>query len=135
MCASLSAAAILALSLIALPAAAQDEPADPNDSTDLRVAVTPGEVLLTGSDVTTINDSSLPTAYRICLDRERGHASLAVRVDGFDAAVIGLGACRIILGKQIEITPLTTLRGDEQIVASYQQLPTYEASAAGSSER
>lgn len=128
-------ACALALSTLAMGAACPAQETLTPGSTDPSVAVTPGEVLLTGSFVATINDSSSPTAYRLCISQERGTVNMLVRVDGFDATVIGAHGCKVIVGRRIQITPETNLRGDERIVASYQQLPTYEASAGESSTR
>jgi hypothetical protein len=84
----------------------------------LKAAMSPGEFVLTGSDVKTIHDSSTAHQYRVCLKREQGEADLKVMYDDQEARV-KLGDCKTVTGKKIEATPSSALTGDERIVATY----------------
>jgi hypothetical protein len=88
----------------------------------LQTEVTPGELLLTGSQVTSINDSSLPARYRVCMAHELGDADLIVRHDGEETR-LKAGGCATVSGQEIELTPAIDLTGEQRIVATYRQLP------------
>jgi hypothetical protein len=111
-------AGLAALSLGSGFALAQEHSS--SDTTDkLKAAVTPGEFVLNGSDVKTINDSGKLRRYRICAKRESGGATdLKVSSDDRDTTV-KVGDCKTVVGRKIQATAATTLSADQHIVGTY----------------
>jgi hypothetical protein len=91
-----------------------------NAATDkVKAAVTPGEFVLSGSDVKTINDSGKLRRYRVCLKKEQsGDTDLKINYDDRQT-VVKLGDCKTVEGKKIEATPASSLSGDNHIVGTY----------------
>lgn len=107
-----------------------------SETTDkLKAAVTPGEFVLTGSDVKTINDSGKLRRYRICAKREQGGATdLKVSYDDKDT-MIKVGDCKTVVGRKIDATAATSLAADQHIVGTYHHVTrTASAKAAESAE-
>ncbi|HTT01481.1 MAG TPA: hypothetical protein VMG11_05270 [Steroidobacteraceae bacterium] len=103
--------------------------ADTASETDkLKAAVTPGEFVLTGTDVKTINDSSSPRQYRVCLKKEEGEADMKISYDDNQTRV-KLGDCKTVVGKKIEATPTSSLGSNERIVGTYHHVKSKTASA------
>jgi hypothetical protein len=100
-----------------------------SEATDkVKAAVTPGEFVLTGSDVKTINDSGKLRRYRVCAKREEGGSTdLKVSYDDKDT-MVKLGDCKTVVGRKIEATAATTLASDQHIVGTYHHV-TRTASA------
>jgi len=117
------------VSLALLSAGATLACADTATETDkLKAAVTPGEFVLTGADVKTINDSSSPRQYRVCLKKEDGEADLKITYDDNQTRV-KLGDCKTVSGKKIEATPTSSLGANERIVGTYHHVKSHTASA------
>jgi tryptophanyl-tRNA synthetase len=102
-------------------------------SDKVKAAVTPGEFVLTGSDVKTIHDGSSARQYRVCLKREQGATDMKVRYDDNEANV-KLGDCKTVTGRKIEATPSSALHHDERIVGTFHHVRS-EANADESTKR
>ena len=85
-----------------------------------KAAVTPGEFVLTGTQVKKIHEGKTERAYNICVKSEQGSASMKVTYDG-QVETITPGECKDVKGKKIEATAAEKLTGSNHIVATYHQ--------------
>lgn len=106
--------ATLALCVLATPALAGD-----GETTEkMKAAVTPGEFMLTGSEVKKIHSGKEAREYRICVKAEKESAPMKVIADGKDTT-LQPGDCKNVTGKKIEATPAQPLTGSAYIVATF----------------
>jgi hypothetical protein len=107
--------AAIMLSATVLPALA----AGTGETTDkLKAAVTPGEFVLTGSEVKTIHSGKSAREYRVCVKAEKDSAPMKVMADGKEET-LQPGDCKAVSGKKIVAAPAQTLTGSAHIVATY----------------
>ncbi len=84
----------------------------------IKAAVTPGELVLTGSEVKNIHKGQEAKEYRVCVKTETEAAPMKVMYDG-EEAVLKPGDCKEISGKKIDVTPEHALTGKAHIVATF----------------
>jgi hypothetical protein len=83
-----------------------------------KAAVTPGEFVLTGTQVRNIHNGKTPSTYNICVKNEKDTATMKVTYDG-QSETIAPGECKNVTGMKIEATPSEKLTGSIHIVATY----------------
>jgi hypothetical protein len=113
---TLAGAALAALTIGLAPSAFGAD--TPETLEKMKAAVTPGEFVLTGSEVKKIHQGKEAREYRICVKAEKEAAPMKVMYDG-QTATLSPGDCRDISGKKIEATPAQALSGSAHIVATY----------------
>ena len=84
----------------------------------MKAAVTPGEFVLTGSEVKKIHESTHARDYKICVKAEKDAAPMKVMYDG-QSVTVPAGECKEVTGKQIQATPAQALSGSAHIVATF----------------
>jgi len=93
--------------------------ADTSETVDkLKAAVTPGEIVLTGSDVKKIHEGKDAREYRVCVKTEKDAAPMKLLYDGREA-ILKPGDCKDVSGKKIDATPEHALTGSAHIVATF----------------
>lgn len=89
-----------------------------SETTDkMKAALTPGEFMLTGSEVKKLHEDKQEKEYRVCVKNEKDSSSMKVMYDGKEA-VLRPGDCMDITGKKIAATPEHALTGDAHIVGT-----------------
>jgi len=84
----------------------------------MKAAVTPGELVLTGSEVKNIHEGKEAKEYRVCVKTETQAAPMRVMYDGQEVA-LKPGDCTEVSGKKIDVTPEHALTGKAHIVATF----------------
>jgi hypothetical protein len=84
----------------------------------MMAAVTPGELVLTGSEVKNIHKGKEAKEYRVCVKTETQSAPMKVMYDGQEVA-LNPGDCKEVIGKKIDVTPEHALTGKAHIVATF----------------
>jgi hypothetical protein len=87
----------------------------------MKAAVTPGEIVLTGSEVKKIHEGKDASEYRVCVKAEKEAAPMKLTYDGQEA-VLKPGDCKEIMGKDINATPAQALSGSAHIVATFHRV-------------
>lgn len=106
---------IVAAALFAGSAAYADDTSATADT--MKAAVTPGELVLTGSEVKNIHEGKEAKEYRVCVKTETQAAPMRVIYDGQEVA-LKPGDCTEVSGK-IDVTPEHALTGKAHIVATF----------------
>jgi hypothetical protein len=75
-----------------------------------RAALTPGEVVLTGSDTRTLRDSEDIASYDICVKMDRQAGPVMV-MSGSTSKTLAPGECGVITGGHITAMPAKPLPG------------------------
>jgi hypothetical protein len=86
---------------------------------DLKAAVIPGEVMLSGDDRKIVYDGGESREYRICVKAGRRSATLRVTADAKEWT-LHPGDCDFVRGRRISATPAQPLHGNSRIVATFQ---------------
>ena len=84
----------------------------------MKAAVTPGEFVLTGSEVKRIHEGKQARDYKICVKAEKDAAPMNVTYDG-QSVTVPVGDCKDVVGKRIEAMPAEALSGSAHIVATF----------------
>lgn len=84
----------------------------------MKAAVTPGELVLTGSEVKKMHEGKEAKEYRICVKTEKDAAPMKVMYDGQET-VLKPGECKDVSGKKIDAMPEHALTGSAHIVATF----------------
>lgn len=90
----------------------------PKTIDEMKAAVTPGEFVLTKSEIEKIHEGKDAREYRICVKAEKDAAPMKVTYDG-QTAIVSPGDCKNISGKKIDATPAQALSGSAHIVATF----------------
>jgi hypothetical protein len=109
---------IAALGFLSSAAYASDDTSAGMDK--MKAAVTPGEIVLTGSEVKKIHDGKKAKEYRVCVKTETEAAPMKLSYDG-EHKVLMPGDCQTVMGKKIEASPANPLTGKSHIVATFEQ--------------
>jgi hypothetical protein len=117
---------------LVLGSAAEVALSDNTDATADRIkaAVTPGEMVLSGSDVKSIHTGSTVAKYRVCMKKEQGDAEMKVSYDDQDT-LLKSGHCKTVTGKAISATASKPLSGSDRIVATYHRVKSDAGSDSG----
>ena len=87
----------------------------------MKAAVTPGEIVFTGSEVKRIHEGKEAKEYRVCVKTARDAAPLRLLYDG-QQAILKPGDCKDVVGKNIDATPAQALTGSAHIVATFHRV-------------
>lgn len=82
-----------------------------------KAAVTPGEVVLTGTDTKTLHDGKAQ-AYRVCVKQESHAGSVKIMNDA-TSKTLEPGACENVSGARITATPSKPLVGDMRSTVTF----------------
>jgi len=107
--------AIACVMFMAAAVYASDTPATVDK---MKAALTPGEFVLSGSQVKKLHDDKQAKEYRVCVKNEKDSSSMKVMYDGQEA-VLRPGDCMDVTGKKISATPEHELTGGAHIVATF----------------
>lgn len=75
-----------------------------------KAAVTPGEVVLTGSDTKTLRDSKDISNYQVCVKADKEAGSVMV-MSGSNSKTLAPGECGVVTGSRITAMPSKPLTG------------------------
>jgi|SwirhisoilCB1_FD_contig_41_5864732_length_444_multi_7_in_0_out_0_1 hypothetical protein len=75
-----------------------------------KAAVTPGEVVLTGSDTKTLRDSKDISSYQVCVKADKEAGSVMV-MSGATSKTLAPGECGVVSGSRITAMPSKPLTG------------------------
>jgi hypothetical protein len=107
------------LAMVATTAMAGDTKAKAEKALDqAKAAVTPGEVVLTGTEMKTLHDSKDPVAYRVCVKQEPTAGAVKVTT-GINDMTLQPGDCGNVTGMHITATPETALSGAQRSIVTF----------------
>lgn len=110
------------LAVVSVGASAQEAREQAGKIADqARAAVTPGEVVLTGSDSKTLHKGDEAHSYRICVKPEEHASSVRVTSDAVSPVSLKPGECQIVSGMQITATPEKPLTGAMRSTVTFDQ--------------
>ena len=75
-----------------------------------KAAVTPGEIVLTGSDTKTLRDSKDISNYQVCVKADKEAGSVMV-MSGSTSKTLAPGECGVVTGSRITAMPSKPLTG------------------------
>jgi hypothetical protein len=85
---------------------------------DLKAAVMPDEIVLTGTEMKSLYDGAKAREYRVCVKSGKESAPMKVVADG-DDLIVSPGGCEFVTGRRISATPAQPLAGRMHIVATF----------------
>ena len=107
------------LATVAMTAMAGDTKAKSEKLLDeAKGAVTPGQVVLTGSEVKTLHDGKDIDAYRVCVKADKEAGTVKVMNDA-KFVTIKPGDCQQVAGMKITATPALPLSGTQHSTVTF----------------
>ncbi|MET0292918.1 MAG: hypothetical protein ABW136_11195 [Steroidobacteraceae bacterium] len=83
-------------------------------------AVTPGEVVLTGTDTKTLHDSRTSSTYNVCVKQDKEAGSVRIMNDA-KTTTLKPGQCEHVMGMKITATPAMALTGTARSTVTFEK--------------